>query len=82
MNRRDILIGAAASLTAAAGPSFGAEPLKAAIAHAIGLSGTALTQLGAALALIAAIDVPWQLHQNTQRLRMSRHPFNSQTSGR
>jgi sulfonate transport system substrate-binding protein len=28
MNRRDILIGAAASLTAAAGPSFGAEPLK------------------------------------------------------
>jgi flagellar biosynthetic protein FlhB len=24
------------------------------------------------LALIAAIDVPWQLHQHTQRLRMSR----------
>jgi flagellar biosynthesis protein FlhB len=51
---------------------LGAEPLKAGIAHAIGLSGGALTQLGAALALIAAIDVPWQLHQNTQRLRMSR----------
>lgn len=51
---------------------LGAEPLKAGVAHAIGLCGTALTQLGAALALIAAVDVPWQLHQHTQRLRMSR----------
>jgi flagellar biosynthesis protein FlhB len=49
-----------------------AEPLNAGIAHAISLGGSALVQLGAALVLIAAVDVPWQLHQYTQRLRMSR----------
>jgi flagellar biosynthetic protein FlhB len=52
--------------------ALGAEPLKAAITHAISLGGSALVQLGAALALIAAVDVPWQLHQYTQKLRMSR----------
>jgi len=52
---------------------LGAEPLKSGIAHAFNLlGGSALLQIGAALALIAAIDVPWQLHQHTQRLRMSR----------
>jgi flagellar biosynthetic protein FlhB len=49
-----------------------AEPLNAGIAHAINLAGAALVELGAALVLIAAVDVPWQLHQHTQRLRMSR----------
>jgi flagellar biosynthetic protein FlhB len=48
------------------------EPLNAGICHAISLGGSALVQLGAALVLIAAVDVPWQLHQHTQRLRMSR----------
>jgi flagellar biosynthetic protein FlhB len=51
---------------------LGAEPLKTGIVHAISLGGSALVQLGAALAVIAAVDVPWQLHQHTQRLRMSR----------
>jgi flagellar biosynthetic protein FlhB len=51
---------------------LGAEPLKRGSCHAISLGGSALVQLGAALALIAAVDVPWQLHQHTQRLRMSR----------
>jgi len=52
--------------------ALGAEPLKAGIIHAISLGGSALVQLGSALALIAAVDVPWQMHQHTQRLRMSR----------
>jgi flagellar biosynthetic protein FlhB len=52
--------------------ALGAEPLKAAIAHSITLAGSALVQIGAGLGLIAAMDVPWQLHQYTQRLRMSR----------
>ena len=52
--------------------ALGAEPLKAGIIHAISLGGSALVQLGSALALIAAVDVPWRMHQHTQRLRMSR----------
>jgi flagellar biosynthesis protein FlhB len=51
---------------------LGFEPLPAAIAHATALTGFAVMVLAATLALIAAVDVPWQLWQHTQRLRMSR----------
>lgn len=52
--------------------SLGSEPVAAGVSHAVRLSGQALMLLAAGLAVIAAIDVPWQLWQNTQKLKMSR----------
>ncbi len=52
--------------------SLGAEPLHAAIAHAAALGGDALLAFCVSLALIAAVDVPWQLWSHKQRLLMSR----------
>lgn len=52
--------------------SLGSEPTATAIGHAVSLSGQALLTFSAALALIAAVDVPWQLWQHTQQLKMSR----------
>ncbi len=52
--------------------SLGAEPMRVAIAHAVTLGGNALLVFSVALALIAAVDVPWQLWNYKQRLRMSR----------
>ncbi len=51
---------------------LGAEPIRAAIAHAATLWGNALLAFCAALALIAAVDVPWQLWNYRQHLLMSR----------
>jgi len=51
---------------------LGGEAPRAAIGHAITLSGQALLYLAGALALIAAIDVPWQLFQHMKQLRMTR----------
>ncbi|HEY1899844.1 MAG TPA: flagellar biosynthesis protein FlhB [Steroidobacteraceae bacterium] len=51
---------------------LGAEPLNAAIAHAVNLAGEALLALSGALGLIAAIDVPLTLSQYMKQLRMSR----------
>ncbi len=51
---------------------LGNEPVRPAIAHAMSLAGSALMQLAGALVLIAAVDVPWQLHQHTQKLKMTR----------
>jgi len=52
--------------------ALGTEPLRPAIAHAAQLSGNALLVLAGSLAVIAAIDVPWQLWSHSRRLRMSR----------
>ena len=52
--------------------ALGGEPLEPAIADAAALSGRALLALAASLAVIAAIDVPWQLWNHTRQLRMSR----------
>lgn len=52
--------------------SLGNEPTASAIGHAISLSGAALLYLAGSLALIAAIDVPWQLYQHIKSLRMTR----------
>jgi flagellar biosynthesis protein FlhB len=52
--------------------ALGNEPLNMAIGHAISLSGHCLLILSGALALIAAVDVPWQLFQYNKKLRMSK----------
>jgi flagellar biosynthetic protein FlhB len=52
--------------------TLGSEPTAASIGHAVSLSGQALVTFAAALALIAAVDVPWQLWQHTRQLKMSR----------
>lgn len=52
--------------------SLGAQPTAAAIGHAVSLSGQGLLTFAAALGLIAAVDVPFQLWQYTQQLKMSR----------
>ena len=51
---------------------LGSEPVRAGIGHAISLSGQALLALAGALALIAAMDVPFQLFQHIKSLRMTR----------
>ncbi|MET0282456.1 MAG: flagellar biosynthesis protein FlhB [Steroidobacteraceae bacterium] len=51
---------------------LGSEPIHTAIAHAISMTGQALISLTAALVVIAAIDVPFQLWQHHKDLRMSR----------
>jgi flagellar biosynthetic protein FlhB len=51
---------------------LGSESTQGAIGHAITLSGQALLSLAGALALIAAIDVPWQLFQHMKQLRMTK----------
>jgi flagellar biosynthetic protein FlhB len=51
---------------------LGGEPIQAAIGHSMALSGQALIALTAALVLIAAIDVPFQLWQYHQEMRMTR----------
>ncbi|HTW37422.1 MAG TPA: flagellar biosynthesis protein FlhB [Steroidobacteraceae bacterium] len=52
--------------------ALGAEPLHTAIADAAALGSSALLALSAALAVIAAADVPWQFWNHRQRLRMTR----------
>ncbi len=51
---------------------LGMEPTRFAIAHAASLTGYAFLMLAGTLGLIAAVDVPWQMWQHTQRLRMTR----------
>lgn len=51
---------------------LGAEPVGAAIGHAISIAGNALIALTAALILIAAIDVPFQLWQYNSELKMTK----------
>jgi flagellar biosynthetic protein FlhB len=51
---------------------LGGEPIDAAIGHAIALAGQALIALTAAMVLIAAVDVPFQLWQYRQDMRMTR----------
>jgi len=51
---------------------LGAEPINAALPHAARLTGHAFLILAATMGLIAAVDVPWQLYQHNQKLKMSR----------
>lgn len=52
--------------------ALGREPTALAIGHAIELSGKGLLAISAGLLLIAAVDVPYQLWQYAQQLKMSR----------
>jgi flagellar biosynthetic protein FlhB len=52
--------------------SLSAQPAQAAIAHAASLAASAFLALAGTLALIAGVDVPWQLWRHTQGLRMTR----------
>ncbi|HYB65707.1 MAG TPA: flagellar biosynthesis protein FlhB [Steroidobacteraceae bacterium] len=49
-----------------------AQPAPVAIAHAASMAAFALLALAGTLALIAGLDVPWQLWRYTQGLRMTR----------
>ena len=51
---------------------LGTEPTSMALVHAATLTGHAFLMLAGTLGLIAAVDVPWQLWQHTQKLRMTR----------
>jgi flagellar biosynthetic protein FlhB len=51
---------------------LGSEPVDSAVAHAASLTGHAFLMLGGTMGLIAAIDVPLQLWQHNQKLKMSR----------
>lgn len=52
--------------------ALGAQPLPVAIAQTVTLASDALLAVSGGLALIAAIDVPWQLWQYSHKLRMTR----------
>jgi flagellar biosynthesis protein FlhB len=52
--------------------ALGTAPLPAAIAQAASLASDALLAVAGGLVLIAAVDVPWQLRQYSQKLRMTR----------
>ncbi|HVS77072.1 MAG TPA: flagellar biosynthesis protein FlhB [Steroidobacteraceae bacterium] len=52
--------------------ALGNAPLHAGIAQAATLTSDALLAVASGLALIAAVDVPWQLWQYTHKLRMTR----------
>jgi flagellar biosynthetic protein FlhB len=56
-----------------------AEPVRAGVAHALGLAGTAFIALGGALLAIAAVDVPLALWQHHRSLRMSREEIREET---
>lgn len=52
--------------------ALGTQPAPVAIARAASMAAFALLMLSGTLALIAAVDVPWQLWRYTQGLRMTR----------
>jgi flagellar biosynthesis protein FlhB len=52
--------------------TLSAEPMPVAIGHAASMTGLALMLLAGGLGLIAAVDVPWQLYQYNQQMRMTR----------
>lgn len=51
---------------------LGAEPVAAGLAHAAHMVGHAFLILAGTMGLIAGVDVPWQLYQHNQKLKMSR----------
>ncbi len=55
------------------------RPVASAIGDALTLSGQAFMYLAGALAIIAAIDVPFQLWQHNQQLKMTRHEIREET---
>jgi flagellar biosynthetic protein FlhB len=61
------------------------EPLRQGLLHSSSMIILCMMMLGAALALIAAVDVPFQLFQHTKKLRMTRQEIKDEmkeTEGR
>jgi flagellar biosynthetic protein FlhB len=58
---------------------LGGEPIDLAIAHSMSMTGEALIALTCALVLIAAVDVPFQLWQYHQDLRMTREEIRQES---
>ncbi len=52
--------------------SLAMEPARQAIGHGLAMVASTFLWMVASLALIAAIDVPWQIFSNAKRLKMSR----------
>ena len=52
--------------------ALGTQPLSVGITQAAALAADALLAVSGGLALIAAVDVPWQLWQYSQKLKMTR----------
>lgn len=52
--------------------SLAMEPARQAIGHGLAMVASTFMWMVASLALIAAIDVPWQIFSNAKRLKMSR----------
>jgi flagellar biosynthetic protein FlhB len=52
--------------------ALGAEPTMQGIGHAMDLAAGALLRLASGLLIIAAVDVPFQLWENAEKLKMSR----------
>lgn len=58
---------------------LGAEPVNAALGHAARLIGHAFLVLAGTMGVIAAVDVPWQLWQHNQRLKMTREEIKEES---
>ncbi|MGP1675573.1 MAG: flagellar biosynthesis protein FlhB [Burkholderiales bacterium] len=64
--------------------SLAAEPLGAGMAHLVNLLGTSFLMMAASMALIAAVDIPFQIWDNEKKLRMTRDEVrkeNKETEG-
>jgi len=64
--------------------SLAAEPLGAGMAHLVRLSGTSFLIMAASMALVAAVDIPFQIWDHERQLRMTRQEVrqeNKETEG-
>ena len=64
--------------------ALSSEPLSAAMGHFVNLVGMAFLAMAASMALIAAIDVPFQIWEHERKLRMTRAELreeNKETEG-
>ena len=58
---------------------LGSEPITAALSHAAHLIGHAFLMLAGTMGVIAAIDVPYQLWQHNNKLKMSRQEIKEES---
>jgi flagellar biosynthetic protein FlhB len=64
--------------------SLAAEPLGAGMAHLVHLLGTSFLIMAASMALVAAVDIPFQIWDHERKLRMTRQEVrreNKETEG-
>ena len=58
---------------------LGSEPIDSALSHAAHLTGHAFLMLAGTMGVIAAIDVPYQLWQHNNKLKMSRQEIKEES---